>query len=172
MAIYQSCIEVRGADAELAELNHDSTLSATTSSPSSSTVTCTLGYPSHKVTLGPTSHSECELSVMKIPGSYYDGAFSEAYHELVPKSSPVGEYDRIGQYMLFRHNWQTNTMRVWRWRAVMKELLVWEFLSGLDEGGLSGTWSPHYMSIVHFISPASFVELASRRKHPTPPILP
>jgi protein-ribulosamine 3-kinase len=49
------------------------------------------------------AHSEYELGIMKMFGGF-GGKFLEQYHELVPKTEPVSEYeDRIKLYELYHH---------------------------------------------------------------------
>ncbi|KAK4608918.1 Ketosamine-3-kinase [Fulvia fulva] len=49
------------------------------------------------------AHSEFELGIMKMFGGF-GGKFLEEYHELVPKTEPVGEYeDRVKLYELYHH---------------------------------------------------------------------
>lgn len=49
------------------------------------------------------AHSEFELGIMKMFGGF-GGAFLKEYHELVPKTEPVDEYDdRVALYELYHH---------------------------------------------------------------------
>lgn len=49
------------------------------------------------------AHSEFELGIMKMFGGF-GGKFLEEYHELVPKTEPVEEYeDRVRLYELYHH---------------------------------------------------------------------
>ncbi|PSN70508.1 Ketosamine-3-kinase [Corynespora cassiicola Philippines] len=49
------------------------------------------------------AHSEFELGIMKMFGGF-GGSFLNEYHELCPKSEPVGEYeDRVKLYELYHH---------------------------------------------------------------------
>ena len=49
------------------------------------------------------SHSEFELGIMKMFGGF-GASFLEEYHELCPKTEPVGEYeDRVKLYELYHH---------------------------------------------------------------------
>ena len=49
------------------------------------------------------AHSEFELGIMNMFGGF-GGKFFAEYHDLVPKTAPVGEYeDRVRLYELFHH---------------------------------------------------------------------
>jgi fructosamine-3-kinase len=49
------------------------------------------------------AHSEYELGIMKMFGGF-GGSFLKEYHELVPKTEPVDEYeDRVQLYELYHH---------------------------------------------------------------------
>ncbi|KAI9790489.1 MAG: hypothetical protein M1833_001928 [Piccolia ochrophora] len=49
------------------------------------------------------AHSEYELGIMNMFGGF-NGAFWKGYHELVPKTEPVAEYeDRVALYELYHH---------------------------------------------------------------------
>lgn len=49
------------------------------------------------------AHSEFELGIMKMFGGF-GGSFLREYHQLVPKTEPVGEYeDRVQLYELYHH---------------------------------------------------------------------
>lgn len=49
------------------------------------------------------THSEFELGIMKMFGGFR-GNFLSEYHQLVPKTEPVGEYnDRVALYELYHH---------------------------------------------------------------------
>ncbi|KAF2790388.1 Ketosamine-3-kinase [Melanomma pulvis-pyrius CBS 109.77] len=49
------------------------------------------------------AHSEYELGIMKMFGGF-GGSFLKEYHELCPKTEPVGEYeDRVKLYELYHH---------------------------------------------------------------------
>ena len=49
------------------------------------------------------SHSEFELSIMKMFGGF-GSKFWREYHELIPKTEPVGEYeDRLGLYQSYHY---------------------------------------------------------------------
>ena len=49
------------------------------------------------------AHNEYELGIMKMFGGF-GGGFLTRYHQLCPKTEPVGEYsDRVALYELFHH---------------------------------------------------------------------
>jgi protein-ribulosamine 3-kinase len=49
------------------------------------------------------AHSEFELGIMKMFGGF-GGSFLKEYHQLVPKTAPVDEYDdRVALYELYHH---------------------------------------------------------------------
>jgi len=49
------------------------------------------------------AHSEFELGIMRMFGGF-GGGFLKEYHELCPKTEPVGEYeDRVRLYELYHH---------------------------------------------------------------------
>lgn len=49
------------------------------------------------------AHSEFELGIMKMFGGF-GGSFLKEYHQLVPKTEPIDEYeDRVALYELYHH---------------------------------------------------------------------